>query len=83
MVNESSASYSEEEVKQAADFMRRNVPTETNKAEMMAKFAMTRSKRVAMVADKKSTATQILKCFPRLMDTFEAVLLYAAIPHET
>lgn len=55
--------------------MRRNVPTVDNKGDMLECFSITRFKRVDMVAKKELTATQILNNFPRLMDTYEAVIM--------
>ncbi len=60
--------------KEAVNFMQRNIPTAENKQEMLAKFSLTRAKRVSMVADKKNSSTHILKCFPRLTDMIETVM---------
>lgn len=66
---------SEDEIQQAINYMRRNIPTAANKQEMIEYFSITGVKRAAMVADGTNSATEILHCYPRLRDLYEAVIL--------
>ncbi len=74
--DQNSSNSSDEEIQRAINYMRRNIPTAANKQQMLEYFSITGNKRAAMVADKTKCATEILHCYPRLRDLYEAVILF-------
>ena len=65
--------FSQEEIEDAEKYMRRTPLSAETKRELMLKFEMTRFARLADVENKANSARYIVKKYPLLVDSLEAV----------
>lgn len=67
------ATYSEQELREAEEFMRRTPLTERTSGDLMAKFKMTRNTRRQRISSHKHSAEEIIKMYRLLSVSKDAV----------